>query len=820
MIAAAATRSIRPPYRPMGRCASVPTRRRWSVIQPRIALLTGTFGVEAQNGVGRFLAGLHRYSVERSYPLDVFSAGDHLANYPGVRDVHALAFPLPRFEAVRFYYPLEGRRRQLRRAVRDLNPDVLHLSTPDPIGITGFAIARRLGRPVAAIYHTDFPAFARNLVREAVLRTVNGRGPLEAVLDAGGPPARRAYDAVIRHLTPLERLFLKRAVTRNRKHLTGLLERGREMLADGVQAVVREVMFQFYSQCQLVIARSDVYRRELIDRIGLPEEKVRTLRAGVDAAAFSPTPTAADAGLRERLGIPPAAKVVLYVGRVSDEKNVSFLADVWRAFRTRRRANGAVLVAVGSGQLDEFRARAGRDVFTPGPRYGEELSALYRTADLFWTASTTETLGQVILEAQASGVPVVASDQGACRENVADGETGVVLPADRPEQWAEAVEKLLDNPSRLREMAAAARRAAAGRTIEASYEHYWEMHRDLHRAELDRQQFTVCGRLSVRMPDSTPPLPAGTAEVRTTHVGDFHAGHGAKRRHKERAVRVIAERARDRNAEVWFHGDFTDTRPKLKKMLAEMDMVRTTFAEVGVTPKGYVEGNHDYEFARAGRLAKMVGCPVEPSLVAVAAGGLVVTHGHVSEVGELAGILRDCRTPADIIAALAVDRLHARLKQSAFEYDLTGVAQGWMEQAGLDGLEDWWRHVLPHRRRLADALLSAAEQRGVDAGPVHALGHMIGSQNREQVLARLCASLGGWGLVYGHTHDPHLTVMHVPDPNGSGTRPVLLGNAGSMRRRRLPPTWIETQGRTMELYAYDPHADREVLVDRVSLDGG
>jgi UDP-2,3-diacylglucosamine pyrophosphatase LpxH len=476
-----------------------------------------------------------------------------------------------------------------------------------------------------------------------------------------------------------------------------------------------------------------------------------------------------------------------------------------------------VLVVVGSGQLEEFRKRAGRDTLTLGPRYADDLSAAYRTADVFWTASTTETLGQVILEAQASGVPVIAPDQGACRENVTDGETGLVLPADRPERWADALGRLLTDPTPLRAMGAAARRATAGKTIENSYEHYWELHRDLHRAELERQQFAVCGRLTVRVPDAIPPLPADTPEARTTHIGDFHAGHGAKSRHKERAVRIIAERARDRKAEVWLHGDFTDTRPKLKKMVEELDMVRTTFADVGVTPRGYVEGNHDYEFARAGRLAKMVGCPVEPSLVAMTGGGLVVTHGHVSEIGELAGILRDCRTPAEITAALSGGRLHARLKQSAFEYDLTGVAQWWMEQAGLDGLEDWWRHILPHRRRLADALLAAAGQRGMETGAVHALSHMIGSQNREQVLARLSAALGGWGRVYGHTHDPHLTVMHVPDPNGTGTRAVLLGNAGSMRRKRLPPTWIETQGRTMELYAYDPQADREVPVDRVTL---
>jgi UDP-2,3-diacylglucosamine pyrophosphatase LpxH len=314
-------------------------------------------------------------------------------------------------------------------------------------------------------------------------------------------------------------------------------------------------------------------------------------------------------------------------------------------------------------------------------------------------------------------------------------------------------------------------------------------------------------------------LPTDTPEMRTTHVGDFHAGHGADRKDKGRAVRIIAERARERKAELHLHGDFSDTRPKLQKMFDELKMFRETFAELGIYPRKYVEGNHDYEFARAGRLAEMVGCEVEPSLVARLESGLVITHGHVSEIQELPDILRQCKTVPEIIAALSVERLHARLKESAFEYDLTGVLEDWLEQAGLDGLDEWWRHLLPQRERLVETLLNVAVRRGLDTRAFHPLIHMIGSRSREEVLARLCSALGGWGLVYGHTHDPHLHVLQVPAATGSGTHAVLLGNAGSMRRKRLPPTWIETQGKTMELYAYDRRKDREVLVDRIGLDG-
>jgi glycosyltransferase involved in cell wall biosynthesis/UDP-2,3-diacylglucosamine pyrophosphatase LpxH len=788
-------------------------------MQPRVVLLTGTFGQEAQNGVARFLSGLHKYSAARSYPLEVFSAGDHLVNYPGVHNIHALSFDIPGFQAVKFYYPLEGRRRQLRRIIKKHTPDLLHLSTPDPIGVTGLSVAKDLARPVAAIYHTDFPAFGRMLVQQALQRQVSQDKPFEVLLALGGPSLRRAQEEAVKHLNILERWVLKRALHRNRKRLARLLGRGSEWLASGVQVGLREVMFQFYSQCQLVIARSDVYKRELIEQIGLVAENVKTLDAGVDTRTFSPEKTQADDGLRQRLGIPEQARVVLYVGRVSDEKNIRFLADAWRRFQQHTRAPGsAVFVVVGSGQLTAFQERAGRYVLTLGARHGEELSALYRTADVFWTAATTETLGQVILEAQASGVPVLVSDQGASREHVSHAATGLVLPVDEPARWAEALRQLLEDEPRRKRLACDAWRSTARKTIERSYEHYWELHRELHQWEQERQKYAVCGRLSIRVAESLPPLRADTLKVRTTHVGDFHAGHGADPKHKARAVRIIAERARDRNAEVYLHGDFSDTRPKLNRLNEELEMFKRTFAEVGVSPRKYLEGNHDYEFARAGDLSRMVGCPVEPSLVAILDSGLVITHGHVSEIRELPDILRECKTVPEITEALSVDRLHERLKQSAFEYDLTGVLQDWLEKAGLDGLEDWWRHILPHRQRLVDTLLSVAHKRGIDTRAVDALIHMIGSKSREQVLARLCTALGGWGLVYGHTHDPHLVVINVPEAHGSGTRSVLLGNSGSMRRKRIPPTWIETQGKTMELYAYDKTKDGEVLVDRVSLD--
>ena len=140
-------------------------------MKPRIAKITGTYGIEVQNGVGRFLAGLHEWSQAQDYPLHVFSSGDHTDNYPGVENLRALSFPIPGgFKAVQAYYPLEGRRKQLRRALKEFKPDIVHLSTPEAIGTTGLWVARKYHFPVAGIYHTDFPSFARHIVRDASTR--------------------------------------------------------------------------------------------------------------------------------------------------------------------------------------------------------------------------------------------------------------------------------------------------------------------------------------------------------------------------------------------------------------------------------------------------------------------------------------------------------------------------------------------------------------------------------------------------------------------------------------------------------------------------
>ena len=118
---------------------------------------------------------------------------------------------------------------------------------------------------------------------------------------------------------------------------------------------------------------------------------------------------------------------LLYVGRVSKEKNLHLLAD---AFRSMCRTQPDIhLGVVGDGPwLEEMKAEMADAPCTfTGYLEGQELSAAYASADFFVFPSTTDTFGNVVLEAQASGLPVIVTDQGGPCENLIPGQTGLIV---------------------------------------------------------------------------------------------------------------------------------------------------------------------------------------------------------------------------------------------------------------------------------------------------------------------------------------------------------------------------------------------------------
>ena len=226
---------------------------------------------------------------------------------------------------------------------------------------------------------------------------------------------------------------------------------------EGLELAARLAIGAFYGQCRRVLSpspASDAVLREM----GIPAERIGRWDRGVDLHRFSP---------RRRVeGLLPGEITVLYAGRLTREKGADLLADAFLAARERDPRLHLAL-AGGGPEEDVLSERLGEHATFLGWLEGDELATAYASADIFLFASRTDTFGQVLLEAQASGLPVVAVAEGGPTSIVADGITGRLCPADAG-ALAAAVAELAAQPLQRERLAGTALDAVAGRTWERS----------------------------------------------------------------------------------------------------------------------------------------------------------------------------------------------------------------------------------------------------------------------------------------------------------------------------------------------------------------
>lgn len=176
--------------------------------------------------------------------------------------------------------------------------------------------------------------------------------------------------------------------------------------------------------------------RELADeltRLGI--DNARLLRRAVDTNLFHPRRR--DAALRQSWGVGENDPVVVYVGRIAPEKNLELAVTAFR--KLQQRVPNARYVWIGDGPARAELAAHNPDFIFAGMQLGADLARHYASADLFAFPSLTETFGNVTLEAMASGLAVVAFDQGAAHEHIANGIGGMRVPADEPQAFIAAV---------------------------------------------------------------------------------------------------------------------------------------------------------------------------------------------------------------------------------------------------------------------------------------------------------------------------------------------------------------------------------------------
>lgn len=223
----------------------------------------------------------------------------------------------------------------------------------------------------------------------------------------------------------------------------------------GLEAVARAALGAFYSAPRLVLSPSPSADSSL-SALGVDGAKVGRWERGVDVERFDPAKADRDAF--------PGEIKVLYAGRLTHEKGVDLLAESFlRAHRSDPRLH--LLLAGGGPEEEEMRARLGASATFLGWLGGEELARAYASADAFLFASSTDTYGQVILEAGASGLPVVAVAEGGPAALVENRHTGLLCRPD-PDHLAGALLQLAAAPGLRARLGAAGTRAARERSWE------------------------------------------------------------------------------------------------------------------------------------------------------------------------------------------------------------------------------------------------------------------------------------------------------------------------------------------------------------------
>lgn len=223
----------------------------------------------------------------------------------------------------------------------------------------------------------------------------------------------------------------------------------------------------FYASFRKLFSRTNEYKKILIDELNFKSEDLLTLIPGIDLTKFNKSYN--DETIWEELNLKNNNLKVLYVGRVSVEKSVDKLIEFWKE------ANFKNIDLCLAGDL-EFNVNKEYlktyNIHFLGRVKGEKLSKLYASSSLFLFPSTTDTLGQVVMEALASGVPVIVSNKGGPKEFVSE-KFGYVFDIENMEKWKKTIDFLNENPNALQDKSLSAIEFMKGNSITSSFKDFW-----------------------------------------------------------------------------------------------------------------------------------------------------------------------------------------------------------------------------------------------------------------------------------------------------------------------------------------------------------
>jgi phosphatidylinositol alpha 1,6-mannosyltransferase len=374
---------------------------------PRVAYFPDSF--HEVNGVAHTSRHFEAFAQRRNLPFLCVRAGDRTQAILEEGSVWTLELPrgflsFALEKDLRFDPAFLRHIPLIGEVLERFKPDLIHITGPSEVGMLGAGLAHHLKLPLAASWHTNVHEYL----------------------------ARRSS-------------WFLRLLPKRQSDATG------QKIEDMTMAVAA----RFYSMAQVLYAPNPELCRLLERTAGRP---CYLMPRGVDAELFHPEKRKRDPEDRDQ--------VLGFVGRLSVEKNVALLAQVQEELEGMGHKSFRFLIVGHGGEEGWLRERLPRAEFA-GVLKGEALSTAYANMDLFVFPSHTDTFGNVVLEALASGVPAIVTPDGGPCTIVRDGETGRILPDG---EFAAAVAGVLADPEKHAEM----RRAARAYALTASWDSVFE----------------------------------------------------------------------------------------------------------------------------------------------------------------------------------------------------------------------------------------------------------------------------------------------------------------------------------------------------------
>jgi glycosyltransferase involved in cell wall biosynthesis len=349
---------------------------------PEINGVAMTFGVIASELARRG----HWVAVYRPARRDI-ALGDLVREF---RQIQMPGLPIPGYPLLRLGLPAGAQLKRLWRADR---PDLVHVATEGPLGISAIRAARSLSIPVTSSFHTNFHAYTSHY---------------------GVSLLRRAALGWLRHVHNLTR-------------------------------------------------RTFVPTEDLSSELAsLGFNNLSVMSRGVDTRQFRPEHRSA--ALRAKWGAGESDPVVIHVGRMAAEKNYPLLFRVYAAMKAANPSCRFVLA--GEGPLKASLMRANPGCVFAGFFSRDEIGRYYASGDIYIHASLTETFGNVLTEAMASGLAVAAFDYAAAKIFVQDGQTGLTAPCAKPDALVAAGVRLATQPGLAEQLRKSGRAAVEAQSWE------------------------------------------------------------------------------------------------------------------------------------------------------------------------------------------------------------------------------------------------------------------------------------------------------------------------------------------------------------------